>query len=165
MLLFVIYQLEQFVCFSQGGDLAQRRFDPCAAVPDSCTEWPSLRSEGGQAGSVHLSGLRATLYGWGRVVTTLLRRRIPTTSSQLACFHPSSESLSLPSSSLPLNFGPPDRPTPPPPSAPSLLSLFFRTQELAGSPNMTTQTRFGLLELIKKKKKKLLVETPKQWSN
>lgn len=47
-------------------------FDPRAAVPDSCTEWPSLHSEVGRP-SVHLSGLQATLYGWGRVVTTLLR--------------------------------------------------------------------------------------------
>lgn len=43
-----IYQLGSFVCFSQGGELAVEHLDPCAAVPDSCTEWPSLHSEVGR---------------------------------------------------------------------------------------------------------------------
>lgn len=66
-----MHQLGWFVCFSQDGELALERFDPCAAVPDSCTEWPTLHSEVGRP-SVVLSGLQATLYGWGCVVTTLL---------------------------------------------------------------------------------------------
>lgn len=45
MLVLVIFQREQFVCFSQGGDLAPQHFDPCAGVPDSSTEQSSFLSE------------------------------------------------------------------------------------------------------------------------
>lgn len=82
-------------------------FDPRAAVPDSCTEWPSLHSEVGRP-SVHLSGLQATLYGWGRVVTTLLRPAShplpPPSHPPLPCFHPNPDPSTAHPLSLPLNF-------------------------------------------------------------
>lgn len=98
-----IYQLGSFVCFSQGGELAARHFDPRTAVPDSCTEWPSLRSEAGRP-SIVLSGLQAMLDGWGRVVTTLLHPASPPTLLPSPKFKPIS--FNLPSSLLPLYFGP-----------------------------------------------------------
>lgn len=62
MQIIVIFQLEQFVCFSQSADLAVECFHPRVAVPDSCTERDPLSVSRRVAG-VNLFGLLATLYG------------------------------------------------------------------------------------------------------